>query len=45
MEQEIHITLRFDIAIGKVNLNEIVYRLKPGERDRDGTGNTYNTSI
>jgi len=28
MEQEIHITLRFDIAIGKVNLNEIVYRLK-----------------
>ena len=28
MEQEIHITLRFDLAIGKVNLNEIVYRLK-----------------
>ena len=27
MEQEIHITLRFDLAIGKVNLNEIVYRL------------------
>ena len=28
MEQEIHITLRFNLAIGKVNLNEIVYRLK-----------------
>ena len=28
MEQEIHITLRFDLAIGKVNLNEIVYELK-----------------
>lgn len=28
MEQEIHITLRFDLAIGKVNLNEIVYKLK-----------------
>jgi len=28
MEQEIHITLRFNIAIGKVSLNEIVYRLK-----------------
>lgn len=28
MEQEIHITLRFNMAIGKVNLNEIVYRLK-----------------
>ena len=27
MEQEIHITLRFDLAIGKVNLNEIVYKL------------------
>ena len=27
MEQQIHITLRFDLAIGKVNLNEIVYRL------------------
>ena len=27
MEQEIHITLRFDLSIGKVNLNEIVYRL------------------
>jgi len=28
MEQEIHIKLRFNIAIGKVNLNEIVYKLK-----------------
>jgi len=28
MEQEIHITLRFNLAIGKVGLNEIVYRLK-----------------
>jgi len=28
MEQEIHITLRFDLAIGKVNLNEIIYKLK-----------------
>jgi len=28
MEQEIHITLRFDLAIGKVGLNEIVYKLK-----------------
>jgi len=28
MEQEIHITLRFEMAIGKVNLNEIVYKLK-----------------
>jgi len=28
MEQEIHITLRCNLAIGKVNLNEIVYRLR-----------------
>ncbi|MDZ7696601.1 MAG: hypothetical protein U5R49_06680 [Deltaproteobacteria bacterium] len=28
MEQEIHITLRFDLATGKATLNEIVYRLK-----------------
>jgi hypothetical protein len=28
MEQQIHITLQFEIAIGKVNLNEIVYRLE-----------------
>jgi hypothetical protein len=28
MEQEIHITLRFNMAIGKVSLNEIVYKLK-----------------
>ena len=28
MEQEIHITLGFTLATGKVNLNEIVYRLK-----------------
>jgi len=28
MEQEIHITLRYNLAIGNVNLNEIVYRLK-----------------
>ena len=28
MEQEIHITLRFKLATGKVNLNEIVYKLK-----------------
>jgi hypothetical protein len=27
MEGEIHITLRYDLAIGDVNLNEIVYRL------------------
>jgi hypothetical protein len=28
MEQEIHITLRFHLATGKANLNEIVYELK-----------------
>ena len=28
MEQQIHITLRYDLATGDVNLNEIVYRLK-----------------
>jgi len=28
MEQEIHITLRINLATGKVNLNEIVYKLK-----------------
>jgi hypothetical protein len=28
MEQEIHITLRFNFATGKVGLNEIVYKLK-----------------
>ncbi len=28
MEQEIYITLRYNMAIGKVNLNEIVYKLK-----------------
>ena len=28
MEQEIHITLRFNLATGKANLNEIVYSLK-----------------
>ena len=28
MEQEIHITLRFSVATGKVGLNEIVYELK-----------------
>ena len=28
MEYEIHITLRFNLAIVKVNLNEIVYSLK-----------------
>ena len=28
MEQEIHITLSFDLATGKVTLNEIVYKLK-----------------
>lgn len=28
MEQEIHITLRFNLATGKATLNEIVYRLK-----------------
>ena len=27
MEQQIHITLDFELATGKVNLNEIVYRL------------------
>jgi len=28
MEHKIHITLRYNMAIGKVNLNEIVYKLK-----------------
>jgi hypothetical protein len=28
MEQQIHITIAFDLATGKVNLNEIVYRLE-----------------
>jgi hypothetical protein len=28
MEQQIHITLSFDLATGKANLNEIVYRLE-----------------
>ena len=28
MEQKIHITLRFNLAIGKIGLNEIVYKLK-----------------
>ena len=28
MEQEINITIRLDLAIGKVNLNEIVYELE-----------------
>jgi len=28
MKQEIHITLRYELSTGKVNLNEIVYRLK-----------------
>lgn len=28
MEQQIHITLDFELATGKVNLNEIVYRLE-----------------
>ena len=28
MEQEVHITLRYQLAIGKVNLNEIVYELQ-----------------
>jgi len=28
IEQEIHITLRFNLAIGKVSFNEIVYRLQ-----------------
>ena len=28
MEQQIHITLDYDLATGDVNLNEIVYRLK-----------------
>ena len=28
MEQEIHITLWFHLATGKVNLNEIVFRLQ-----------------
>ena len=28
MKQEIHITLQFDLATGKVGLNEIVYELK-----------------
>ena len=27
IKQEIHITRQFDLAIGKVNLSEIVYRL------------------
>ena len=28
MKREITITLQYDMAIGKVNLNEIVYRFK-----------------
>ena len=28
MEQQIHITVRFNLATGKINLNEIVYKLK-----------------
>ena len=28
MKQEIHITLRFNLATGKVGLNEIIYKLK-----------------
>jgi hypothetical protein len=28
MEQQIHITLSFELATGKANLNEIVYRLE-----------------
>ena len=28
MEQDIHITLRYNLAIGNVSINEIVYRLK-----------------
>ena len=28
MEQELHITLRFNLATGKVGLNEIIYKLK-----------------
>ena len=28
MKQKITITLQYDLAIGKTNLNEIVYRLK-----------------
>ncbi len=33
MELEIHITLRFNLAIGKVGLNEIVYKLKELRND------------
>jgi len=33
MEQEIHITLRFKLATGKVGLNEIVYKLKELRND------------
>ncbi|MDY6974315.1 MAG: hypothetical protein SV775_18665 [Thermodesulfobacteriota bacterium] len=28
MEQEIHILLRFNLATGKVGLNELIYKLK-----------------
>ncbi len=28
MKRDLNISLRFDLAIGKVDLNEIVYRLK-----------------
>jgi hypothetical protein len=28
MEQQIHITVRFNLATGKINPNEIVYKLK-----------------
>ena len=28
MEQEIYITLRFNLSTGKISLNEIVYKLK-----------------
>jgi hypothetical protein len=41
MEQQIHITLQFDLAIGKVNLNEIVYRLEQLKNPLD-VGNTQN---
>ena len=35
MEELIHITLAFDLATGKVNLSEIVYRLKQLEHRSD----------
>ena len=41
MEQEVHITLRFNLATGKVSLNEIVYELKKRYWGRHFWGKGY----